>query len=194
MKKCSKCGESKPLDQFHKQAKSKGTFKSACKSCACDITRKWYADNRARAGARSRKYRAKNPDRVRESSRKYRVANADRVRESNRKYHAKNPDAVKLAEHIRRARKQINGVYVVTVKNVRYLLAQPCYLCETAPSIDLDHIIPLAKGGRHAIGNLLGACKSCNNSKGSMFLFEFKVRRRVLTSNQTCERGNCEPC
>ena len=210
MKQCNKCGESKPLDQFHKSPKSKDLLKSTCKPCACAITRKWHADNRARASARSREYRAANPNAEVARGRKYRVANAERVRRRRREYRAANldsvrergriwaesnpdrvkaymrqwqvanPEALQLHQRRRRARKVGNGVFVVTVEEIRRMLGQPCYLCNNAQSTAIDHIIPIAKGGRHSIGNLLGSCRLCNLRKGTKFLFEFKVRRRVL--------------
>lgn len=40
--------------------------------------------------------------------------------------------------------------------------------------IHMDHVIPLSRGGRHAIANVLPACRKCNLSKGSKLLMEWK--------------------
>jgi CRISPR/Cas system Type II protein with McrA/HNH and RuvC-like nuclease domain len=57
-----------------------------------------------------------------------------------------------------------------------------CYYCDCACSISLvdspflftlDHKVPRSKGGRSIRPNLVGACKSCNNLKGSMTVYEF---------------------
>ncbi|MEU4427510.1 HNH endonuclease [Actinoplanes sp. NPDC024001] len=40
----------------------------------------------------------------------------------------------------------------------------------------MDHVIPVALGGRHAIGNLAPACRGCNNSKNDDLLIEWCVR------------------
>lgn len=41
----------------------------------------------------------------------------------------------------------------------------------------MDHVIPLARGGRHGIGNVLPACQPCNSSKGARLLAEWNVSR-----------------
>jgi len=38
----------------------------------------------------------------------------------------------------------------------------------------VDHKKPLAKGGRHSVGNLVPACRSCNFSKGTKSVREWK--------------------
>ncbi|MGW2223795.1 HNH endonuclease [Streptomyces formicae] len=40
--------------------------------------------------------------------------------------------------------------------------------------IHMDHVIPLSRGGRHAIGNVLPACQSCNLTKGAKLVVEWK--------------------
>lgn len=45
MKKCSSCGESKPLEEFHKKANAKDGRQSKCKPCNNASVRKWQADN-----------------------------------------------------------------------------------------------------------------------------------------------------
>ena len=41
-----------------------------------------------------------------------------------------------------------------------------CYLCG-GYAYNVDHIIPLSKGGKNKIENLLAICRSCNASKGN---------------------------
>lgn len=36
--------------------------------------------------------------------------------------------------------------------------------CDGAPATTVDHVVPVARGGRHA-GNLVPACAACNASK-----------------------------
>ena len=194
VKQCSKCGEPKPLEQFYKKPTGKYGVAALCKACDKARSRDWRVKNGEWVRLRRREYRAANLDSVRERGRNWAESNPDRVKAYMRQWQVANPEALQLHQRRRRARKVGNGVFVVTVEEIRRMLGQPCYLCNNAQSVEIDHVIPIKRGGRHAIGNLLGACRSCNAHKSAMFLFEFKVRRGVLTSNQTCERGNCEPC
>lgn len=45
MKKCARCGQVKPLDQFHRQAKSKDGRQSWCKQCSKAAYGAYYAAN-----------------------------------------------------------------------------------------------------------------------------------------------------
>lgn len=40
-----------------------------------------------------------------------------------------------------------------------------CAYCNERRPLTKDHVIPVSRGGRHAIGNILPACQSCNSSK-----------------------------
>lgn len=51
------------------------------------------------------------------------------------------------------------------------------YCCQPKP-LTQDHIIPLTRGGRHSIGNLLPACRACNTSKKDQLLVEWRVKKR----------------
>ncbi|WP_203620386.1 HNH endonuclease [Streptomyces sp. SID8499] len=48
-----------------------------------------------------------------------------------------------------------------------------------APGGTVDHVIPLSRGGQHAEGNLVPACKSCNSSKGDKLLIEWLLVKRA---------------
>jgi 5-methylcytosine-specific restriction endonuclease McrA len=38
----------------------------------------------------------------------------------------------------------------------------------------MDHIVPIARGGRSTKGNLVPACKQCNNKKKQLLPMEWK--------------------
>lgn len=39
----------------------------------------------------------------------------------------------------------------------------------------LDHVLPLSAGGKHGDDNLVASCRSCNSSKGTKSLSDFRV-------------------
>lgn len=59
---------------------------------------------------------------------------------------------------------------------MRVLENDPCSYCGGSGG-EIDHIVPLAKGGTHSIDNLTGACKSCNSSKHITNLLLFMLRQ-----------------
>lgn len=58
----------------------------------------------------------------------------------------------------------------------RKLAKGVCHYCElNIPVIDLtmDHIVPVARGGKSTKGNLVTACKECNNAKKNLLPMEW---------------------
>jgi 5-methylcytosine-specific restriction endonuclease McrA len=52
-----------------------------------------------------------------------------------------------------------------------------CYYCEREVgrlALTMDHIVPLSRGGRSNKGNLVPACKECNNKKKSLLPVEWE--------------------
>lgn len=45
----------------------------------------------------------------------------------------------------------------------------------TATGATVDHVVPISKGGKNKRGNLVLACRRCNNAKADMDAEEFKV-------------------
>jgi len=50
---------------------------------------------------------------------------------------------------------------------------EPCNLCGDDYAGEIDHIIPLSRGGKHEISNLRRLCKECNISKWDFLDSEF---------------------
>ncbi|MFF8817799.1 HNH endonuclease [Leucobacter sp. NPDC015123] len=61
-------------------------------------------------------------------------------------------------------------------RNVCTYCAEPF---STSNPLEWHHIIPIARGGRHSVGNLAPSCKRCNRNKQIKFITEWRARRVV---------------
>lgn len=59
-------------------------------------------------------------------------------------------------------------------KLVRRYRHRCAYCGGSEGGIHMDHVIPLSRGGRHAIGNVIPACQRCNLAKGAKLVVEWK--------------------
>ena len=92
-RKCSKCGEDKPISEFR-------VARAYCKECVKDEKRKWRKNNPDKKREHDKRYREKNADKVKEMKKKYYENNFDKVNEKNKKWHENNPN--KTREHKRK--------------------------------------------------------------------------------------------
>ena len=90
--------------------------------------------------------------------------------------------------HQHRRRNALAGVesFPVTDRDLSRLRERQrhaCCYCGERRKLTVEHIIPILRGGRHAIGNLALACGSCNSSKGSHLLTEWRHLRAERTTS-----------
>lgn len=130
--------------------------------------------NKERKKELDRIYQQNHKDKVNAASRRYRERHPDRVREIKRNQTLRHPEVRIATQMRRRARLAQNGIFDVTGKDIIKLLSQPCIYCGK-PAEHIDHVIPIARGGRHSVGNLAPACKSCNLHKSSKFVSVWKA-------------------
>ena len=90
-KKCSKCGESKPLSEFGKKKRAKDGLYPSCKSCV----RSYYLENKERVRERGKKYREENSDKIKQRKRKYRENNKEKIDQKNKEWVKKNRERVR---------------------------------------------------------------------------------------------------
>lgn len=64
MKRCSKCGELKPLSEFYRRESSKDGYRSECKSCNTAQNKKYYRDHQETEKTRRREYYKKNQPKI----------------------------------------------------------------------------------------------------------------------------------
>lgn len=66
----------------------------------------------------------------------------------------------------------------------RRLAKGRCHYCGRAVSpaeLTMDHIVPIARGGRSTKGNVVPACKDCNNRKQQLLPMEWEAYLHGLT-------------
>ena len=71
VKICTQCKESKSLDDFRKQSKTKDGYKYRCKECDDLAAREYYKRRKDKIISNAKKWQADNPDKVREYKKKY---------------------------------------------------------------------------------------------------------------------------
>jgi len=112
----------------------------------------------------------------RKAQQQWQEKNADWFAERTKTYHAdyykNNREMYFLYDQKRKALKAAATINLQGMKDfVKAVKAKPsaiCYYCQKrvpTSEIHLDHIIPLSKGGMHAVENLCVACKHCNLTK-----------------------------
>ena len=183
LKRCTGCGECKPVDEFARNRVKPDGRQNQCKACNAAYRDKHREELRQYAS----EYHANNRDRVLEEMRdryvrdrlhrlaranKHHVMHRDRILAARR---AK-PDIVIAQYHRRKARKLNNGGTFTPADLAAIRAAQTdakgrliCAWCHK-PIIDtphLDHWIPLSKGGANDAGNLRYMHAKCNLSKGA---------------------------
>jgi 5-methylcytosine-specific restriction endonuclease McrA len=205
MKACSNCKEIKPLDGFHRHKYGKNGYRAACKVCRKATTaeynerkkehrqeyaKEYYAKNKTLLNKKSRVWREENKEHLSKLKMIYHEKNKEALNAKKREnYHAnreqwiakakvwreKNPEKKLEANHRRRAKARQNGVYAVSASFMKKLYNSCCIACGSKDRISADHIIPIARGGRHSEGNLQPLCISCNSSKNSKTVMEWKL-------------------
>jgi len=194
LKQCTGCKDFKPFDQFGKHATHKDGLQSQCKECRVPYSAEYYATHRGDILAVQRVYRAANLEKILVGCAEYYAKNSDAICGRARARHAASPERLRVYDRDRyvadpsacsrktkrrRALRKGCDVLAITAKDYRRIMSALCYLCGIAPSATEEHIIPLSRGGRHSIGNLLGACGSCNSRKGTKLLAEYKRQEKL---------------
>lgn len=203
-KRCNRCKEVKSLDRFGTSKQMKDGKNIYCLDCTRaasaayrlanpekqrEAVRRSQAKSRDKKNAKTRERYLIIRDQKLKNERQKRLADPEHVRQierrSQKKWREANPEAYRAKIHVdnirRRARLLGNGIYEVSAKDMRRLLAQSCAACGGAGE-HVDHIVPVSRGGHHAIGNLQMLCKACNLSKHKKLSIEWRARKTLAVS------------
>jgi hypothetical protein len=168
-RKCLDCGKAIP-DEAHPQRRY------------CDRSCKARADyrrNHVAIRGRIDTWKARNQAHSRAWHAAYREQHREHLSAMQRRDYRKDPLPWKNARDRRRAL-LAQGAGVVTSADWRKLVARfdgRCAYCGQRCTPTMEHVVPLSRGGRHAIGNLIPACLKCNLSKNNRFIMEWRLGR-----------------
>jgi 5-methylcytosine-specific restriction endonuclease McrA len=178
-------------------------YREKNREAATAYQRQYYSNNRQNAAEYARNYRAANHQECLERDRRYYIENRENCLKRDRQYRSENseliaaqarkwaknnPDKRREAEQRRRARLRGNETFLITDRDWQRLISRHrycCYYCGSKEALTMDHIIPITRDGRHSIGNLVPACKSCNSSKRTRTIMEWRLGRSVRRARVT---------
>lgn len=204
MKICVKCNEEKPLFSFPKYKKAGGIIgrTAKCNGCkqspsAIRRTYKQYQRNGVWVKFCTSCQTTKPLTEFVKSLKSYARCKNCHNKEQNSTYRNATPEQIlKRREQKSRYSSTENGIKFrkayqarkrgakIVVKFTKSDLIKRdgllCYLCDkilTEKAAQIEHILPLSRGGNHKPENVKLACKSCNCSKNNKTLTEFKKYR-----------------
>jgi hypothetical protein len=102
-KLCSKCGETKPLEDFHRQKASKDGRGAYCKSCNRKATKAWEVSNPERSAARNRAWREANPKRWAEIVKRCADNNREAREKKRQRHNERHPEKARARHIIKQA-------------------------------------------------------------------------------------------
>ena len=192
---CTRCNATKPLYEFHKASRERLGVMAQCKACRSKYAADQYKKDKAKFTAFSKNYAIKNRATLSAYQKEWAKANPDKVLAAQKRYRDKNKELLankrKTEERkaysrnywqIRKAKKANNGVFKIAKKEIIALYSKPCFYCGSTNSIEIDHIIPIDRGGTHGIGNLASSCSACNRSKSNKTITEWKKWKKQIES------------
>lgn len=153
MKTCTKCGETKHVNEFCKDARQRSGLHPSCKDCRSIVIAKWQKANPLKANAKSAKWREANPE-------------ARRIYEHNRKERA---SGGRLS----------SGLSAKLFKLQRGKCACGCGK-PLGDEYHLDHRMPIALGGTNSDDNMQLLRKLCNLQKSKKHPIDFMQSRGFL--------------
>ena len=151
-KRCTKCGETKPLDEYHRDKRSKDGRVPRCKACVKACAAEYWAE-----------YYSRNRDHIRERNAEWYSRNRDAALAYRAEHYQANPHINWEARYRQRAR-----AYGVTPRVSSFTRGElieahgdRCVHCG-GPFESLDHYpTPVSRGGEHSLENCRPSCMNC---------------------------------
>lgn len=188
-KECTKCGQFKAFELFHRKKGATDGRKSRCAACQnaasaiwhtlnrdrhLAMNREWYGKNHQAATERSKKWRQDNPEWHQKYLKTWLEANAERVRHASRirlrRWKRRNRGAVN-ADKMHRIAVQLHATPVWADRRaIRNVYKEAALLRKQGLDCEVDHMVPLRGGkvsGLHVHTNLQIVPGEYNRRKGN---------------------------
>lgn len=183
-KRCTKCGEHKPLSAFSKDKRLARGLLAACKVCRSAAHKAWREENKDKNIASKKAWYEKNKDSIRNKNREHYEANRDRYLALAAEWRTANKESRRIYGHNRRARQRDSGGRLSVLLSERLFKLQrgKCACCGKPLGDDyhLDHIMPIALGGTNTDNNMQLLRSECNLRKHAKHPVDFMRQRGFL--------------
>lgn len=196
LKTCKSCHVAKPLEDFHADQRARNGRRNSCRQCVCarmkvrrttpegqavlrDYWARIYAADPQKYIEKAAAWKAANPDRKRELGRNRWRTNPE-VRAKQRMWRRANPLRLRAyaAQHRAWKRAAAGKFSGADWKSTVSDFNGRCAYCLKPGPLEIEHMTPLSRGGRHAADNIVPACRSCNASKYTSTPLEWLARGR----------------
>jgi len=165
----------------------------------------YQAKHREEHAARHKQWAAQNREHLRQYHKEYRNSDAPgavNVRERQSAYSRKYRESSTVYQEAHRAKQAVRRARgaqtaLITISQALFDADDLCHLCggpiSSAAEADLDHILPLAQGGKHTRDNLAPAHRRCNRIKRGLHPENIPphiVRKFGVELNKRCPPPN----
>ena len=165
-KVCSKCSQSKSMDDFYDHKTNKDGKDGACKECKRSANR----DRQRKAYASDPEYRQR------------RLSQARRQNLGTRHAQRFERGDAWVSNYTSRCEKigVTPAVSQFSWQDVVDEYGNQCFYCHHGAFEELDHFTPVAHGGSHSLGNVRPSCEECNRAKMDSDPLEFASRSMAV--------------
>jgi 5-methylcytosine-specific restriction endonuclease McrA len=173
-KECTHCSVWKPLDEFTYHSTCAGNRDSVCKACRKVYRRK----NSESIKVHNKVYKTENKEIIASKDKEYHDKYKERYSILRKEYLEKNKDKMRAMSHISRSEK-LGLPYQLTETDITSLYSYFNNQCPISGSedIQIDHFIPVAKGGETSLKNMILLKRNLNASKWVSNPFEWAPRK-----------------
>lgn len=179
MKVCRRCGSSKPLDEFYTHPETRDGRNTYCKECQKAKAKQWAKDNPEKRREACRRYHAASRDvrqawyaanrsEVLEKTKKWAKSNPEKRREILRRWRKKNRAYMAAKQQEYKARKKAAvppDACLATIEKIYVLCSELNRRSKRRGGWEVDHTVPLSRGGSHHPDNLQVVPAKWNRSK-----------------------------
>lgn len=172
MRRCIKCGNERPMEEFKLDRVRPDGRHPYCRSCNRVYNQARYRRVRAEFLRKCKAYYRANSERIKKYVRAWKAANVIENPERKAKYQAtqrgwraQRPGWM-AAQNARRRALTETGYTAEQWERVKIDSGHRCLACgRTDLTLEPDHVVPLSRGGSNEIENIQPLCGPCNRRK-----------------------------
>ena len=157
-KKCSKCGEVKPLESYHNSICTKDGRYAMCKPCVLAKNNAWRNANKGKVAECKRQYMMRNRDAIREHRKAYMAAHKVEAAEYRRRWNLAKRYGITLEQYAdiwnrqgglcgvcRKTHRKMVVDHDHDTGKVRGILCHPCNVCLGGLGDNLDGVMRVVR-------------------------------------------------